>query len=279
MVLRCRSLPLTVPALAAWLWLGSAAAQTPAEDGVFKQGTAALERGAFGEAIGQFEALADRGFVHADLSYDRGLAYVGRARSLQGEPGDLGRAAAGFAEALVLRPGDADAEHALEIVRTEIGRRLARGGRAPVMARPSLGRAIVTLLPENVWAAVAALGSLATAIGLALQRFAKRHSAVLGGSVTLGIGLLLLTLGSALTASARHLRHTSVAAIVVVDQARLLDEAGRPLPNGRAETDAIPEGAEVYVTEHRGGLSRVEWGNSEGWVVAGQVRELGPVQP
>ncbi len=279
MAARRRPLPLLLPALAAALWLGAAVAQGPAERQVFSAGTAALERGAFGEAIGQFESLADRGFVHADVSYNRGLAYVGRARSLQSEPGDLGRAAAAFAETLVLRPGDAEAERALELVRTEVGRRLSRSGRAPMMARPSLGRAVVTLLPENVWAIVAALGALGTAIGLALRRFSKRHGAVLGGSVTLGIGLLLLTLGSVLTASARQLRHTSVPAIVVVDQARLLDEAGRPLPSGRAESDAIPEGAEVYVTEHRGGLSRVEWGNSEGWVVAGQVRELGPVQP
>ena len=98
---------------------------TPSE--TFERGTAALERGAYGEAIAELESLADRGFVHADASFNRGLAYVGRARSLQAEPGDLGRAAAALSETLALRPDDEEAEQALFAVRSEIGRRLSRG--------------------------------------------------------------------------------------------------------------------------------------------------------
>ena len=60
----------------------------------FKTASAALERGAYAEAIDRFEALADRGFQHPDASFDRALAYSGRAQSLQAAPGDLGRAAA-----------------------------------------------------------------------------------------------------------------------------------------------------------------------------------------
>jgi hypothetical protein len=40
------------------------------------------------------------------------------------------------------------------------------------------------------------------------------------------------------------------------------------------EADTVPEGAPVHITERRGGLLRIVWGNAEGWVLAGQVREL-----
>jgi hypothetical protein len=146
------------------------------------------------------------------------------------------------------------------------------------MARPSLGRAIVTLASENVWAAIAALGSVAAAAGLALQRFSARYNARLAGSIALGVGLLLLVLGAALLASASYLRRTTTPAIVVVEQARMLDEHGRQVAAAAGEADSVPEGAEVYVTERRGGLSRIVWGSSEGWLIAGQIRELGIVR-
>jgi hypothetical protein len=265
-------------ALAALLLAQPLAGQTSAEQ-TFTRGTRALERGAYSEAIAELESLSDRGFVHPDASYNRGLAYVGRARSLQAEPGDLGRAAAALEEAAFLRAGDAEAEQALDVVRSEIARRLSRGGRAPVMARPSLGRAVATLVSESVWAAVAALGSVAAAVGLALQRFSTRYSARLSGSVALGVGLLLLVLGAALLASAGHLRRTSTPAVVVVERARILDEQGRPIAARPGEADTVPEGALVHVSERRGGLSRMVWGSSEGWLIAGQMRELGAVRP
>ena len=43
----------------------------------------AEERGDYAAAIDVFEALADRGFVHPDASYDRGLAYALRARAME----------------------------------------------------------------------------------------------------------------------------------------------------------------------------------------------------
>lgn len=240
----------------------------------FRAGVTALERGAYGEAIDRFEALADRGFQHPDASFNLALAYAGRARSLQAKPGDLGRAAAALEETLLLRPRDVDAEHALEIVREEIARRHARRGNAPMMARPSLGRAVTALLPENVWAAIGAVGSLATALGLALRRFGRRRHAELAGGVLIGVGSLLLAAGTSLALAARHLRLTTTPAVVVASEARLLDESGRPLAVQQGEAELIPEGARVWVTDRRGGLSRVEWGSTEGYVVAGQLREL-----
>ena len=242
----------------------------------FAAANQALKRGAFTEAIDTLELLADRGFVHPDASFNRAVAYVGRARSSSAAPGDLGRAAAALSEVLLLRPDDEEADTGLARIRAEISRRHAREGTAPVMARASLGRAVSSLLDENTWAKVALLGSLLLTVGLGLRRFVSRTSAQLAGAVGIGLGALLLVSGAGLTAGARHFRLTSSPAVIVADEARLLDETGKPLPqrSGTADSVTIPEGASVYVLERRPALFRVEWGSGEGWLTPGQVRIL-----
>jgi len=256
--------------------LGTAHADSPATPAPeFGLAVKAIDDGAFGEAIDQLELLADRGFVHPDASFDRAVAYIGRARSPQRQPGDLGRAAAALAETLALRPDDRDAQSALDAVRQELGRSRARKGGAPLIARPRLVRAIVGLLPESAWGALAALGSLSLAWGLALRLLLRRTGTEVPGALGIGVGGLLLCLGGGLGAGARHFRRTSTLAVVVVPEARLLDESGRPLPvRPNGEGSVAPEGAEMYVTERRGGLDHVEWGTTDGWVIAGQVREV-----
>ncbi len=252
----------------------SAASSDSAHD--FAAANQALKRGAFTEAIDTLELLADRGFVHPDASFDRAVAYVGRARSSSAAPGDLGRAAAALSEVLLLRPDDDEADTGLARIRAEISRRHAREGTAPVMARASLGRAVSSLLDENTWAKVALLGSLLLTLGLGLRRFVKRTSAELAGAIGIGLGALLLVSGAGLTAGARHFRLTSSPAVIVAEEARLLDESGKPLPqrSGTADSVTIPEGATVYVLERRPALLRVEWGSGEGWLTPGQLRIL-----
>jgi hypothetical protein len=252
----------------------ASAAPSDAQD--FATANQALQRGAFTEAIDTLELLADRGFVHPDASFNRAVAYVGRARSSAAAPGDLGRAAAALSEVLVLRPDDEEADNDLARVRAEISRRHVREGAAPVMARPSLGRAVTSLLDENVWDFVALVGSLLLTLGLGLRRFVRATSAGLAGAVAIGVGSLSLLGGAGLAAGARHFRLTSSPAVIVADEARLLDESGKPLPqrSGAADSVVIPEGASVYVLERRPALFRVEWGSSEGWLTPGQVRIL-----
>jgi tetratricopeptide (TPR) repeat protein len=242
----------------------------------FSAASEALKRGAYTEAIDTLELLADRGFVHPDASFNRAVAYVERARSSTAAPGDLGRAAAALSEVLELRPDDDEAEAGLARIRAEISRRHSREGVAPVMARPSLSRAATSLLDENVWAALALLGSLLLTLGLALRRFVHSTSARLAGAIGIGLGTVLLGGGAALAAGARHFRLTSSPAVVVTEEARLLDESGKPLPQKRGAADSVtvPEGATVYVLERRPSFYRVEWGSSEGWVTPGQVRIL-----
>ncbi|HTQ04858.1 MAG TPA: hypothetical protein VMI54_13425 [Polyangiaceae bacterium] len=269
---RGSSLVLTALVVACAL-AGTASADATHDE--FDAGVAALDRGAFGDAIDHFELLADRGFVHPDASFDRAVAYLGRARSPQKQPGDLGRAAAALAETLALRPDDRQAESALDAVRSEIGRQRARTGASPLVARPRLVRALVGLLPEQAWGVLGALGSASLAWGLALRLFVKRVTTEVPGALAIGIGALLLCSGGGLALGARHFRRTSTLAVVVVPEARLLDDAGRPLPvTTNGDGNVVPEGAEVYVLERHGGLDRVEWGSTDGYVVAGQVREV-----
>jgi len=240
----------------------------------FAAGVSAIERGAWDEAIDELEALADRGFVHPDASYDRAGAYVERARTPRSRAGDLGRAAAGLAECLQLRPGDDAARVALDKVREEIARRRARTGRDPVVIRPSLGRAAVGLLPEDFWAGAAAFGSLALTLGLLVRRAVRHGGAHLGGGIAAAVGFVVLLVFGGLAAAARAERTTSQPAVVVVPEARVLDERGVPVPGSAVAHGEIPEGASVEIVERRGNLVRVEWGDAEAWVGATQVRVI-----
>lgn len=264
-----------VPLLLALAVLTSPWLAHASDDGGFREAVQAIEQGAYGDAIDRLELMADRGVVHPDVSFNRAVAYLGRARSTQKKAGDLGRAAAGFAETLELRSNDAEAERALEAVRSELSRAQARKGGAPLFARPRLARALVGLAPESVWGGLAVVGSFVLSLGLVLRLLVRRAGAVVPGSLAIGIGSLLLLVGGALTAGARSFRKTSTPAVVVASEARLLDEAGRPLPVTRSgEGSVAPEGAELHVLEHQGGLARIEWGGTIAWVVRGQLREL-----
>ena len=276
--MRCFLLVLLASLLAPLLALGDARALPGPTDSErdFSAASQALKRGAYTEAIDTLELLADRGFVHPDASFNRAVAYVERARSSAASPGDLGRAAAALSEVLLLRPSDDQAEVGLSRIRAEISRRHAREGTAPVMARDSLGRAATSLFDENVWAYLALGGSLLLTLGLGLRRFVQRTSAALAGAIGIGLGAVMLIAGAGLTAGARHFRLSSSPAVIVADEARLLDESGKPLPQKRGAVDSVtvPEGATVYVLERRPTLYRVEWGSGEGWLTPGQVRIL-----
>jgi hypothetical protein len=242
---------------------------------LFREGVAALARGAHDEAIDDFELLADRGFVHPDASYDRGVAYARRALS-GSHTGDLGRAAAAFSETLLLRPADESAGAALDAVRAEIGRRRAREGATLVNERKSVSRALVDLLAEDTWAIGAAVASALLTISLAAWLLVQRAALRLAATTSACVAAALLVIFGGFTARARYYRHTSEPAVVVSSEARLLDETGAPLArNGRApDVLAIPEGERVDILERRATLVKVEWGTSEGWVTSGQLRTL-----
>lgn len=264
---RARSL-LALPAiLLIACFAATARAESPEE--LFKKGADALHRGEYGAAIDAFEALADQGFVHPDASYDRGLAYVMRVKAHADRPGDLGRAAAGFEEALLLRPDDEEADRALDQVRAEVTRRRAKKSRDAVDVRPTLDRLIVGLASEQAWGIAALVSSLLLAVGLVLRRRAGR--AHVAGSVLAPTALVALLILAPLTMGARHLRLTTRPGVVVVSEISLTDEDGRARGG-----DPVPEAAAVETSERRGSLIHVRWGAAEGWVPTASVRLIGP---
>ena len=249
-----------------------ARAETPEQS--YAAARASLTRGAANEAIDRLELLADQGVVNADASLLRAAAYLARADGSGAQPGDLGRAAAALSETLLLRPDDAQAERGLDAVQAEIARRKAKQQES-VAVRPRLSRAIAALLPEQLWATLAALCSLAVALGVVMRRLAKRPLARLTGTVAISVGSALTVVFGAGAYAAEQFRVTSQAAVVVVPEARLTNEVGRPLPYKRGgDTTSVPEGASVYVSERRDGRCLVEWGTTDGWLSLSEVRVL-----
>jgi hypothetical protein len=257
-----------------FLLLAALPAHALAPDREYQAALDALAKGADNDAIDRLELLADQGVISADASLARAAAYLARADGPSAQPGDLGRAAAALSEALLLRPGDAQAERGLEAVQAEIARRHSKQ-RESVVVRPRLGRALVALLTEQVWAALAVLSSLAVALGVVTRRLGKTPLARLTGLVAIGVGALLMLGFGAGAYAAEQFRVTSRPAVIVVPEARLTNETGRPLPFKRgADTTTVPEGATVYVREQREGRCLVEWGSTDGWLRLSEVRIL-----
>jgi hypothetical protein len=248
-----------------------AAAEEASNEQLFQGAADSIAAGAFDDAIDRLELLADRGFVHPNASFDRGMAYSGRGLSPRARPGDLGRAAAALAETLVFRPDDEQADAALDRVRHEIVRRRSRAGAKEIDLKPSLGLAVVGLLDENTWAVLAALGSLALSVGLLVRLSTSGARARLSGVIAGSLGALVLTVGSSGAAFAHYARVAYRPAVVVVDEMRLTDESGVTISGVGS---VVPEGASVLVVEQRGTRARVEWGTISGWVSLGQIRIL-----
>jgi hypothetical protein len=257
-------------ALAAGLSVIAAPAPAAADErrSLFEHATAALEKGEYQTAIDEFEALADRGFNHPNASFNRGLAYVARVRAQGDRPGDLGRAAAAFEEALLQQPGDAEADKALDLVRAEVTRRRSRAHKAEVDARPTLDRMIVHLASETTWAILALLASAAFTAGLALRR-RRSGPAHVAGSVLAPAAFVALAAFVPLAWGSRWLAANTRPAVVVAPEAALTNDRGNRLPG-----PSIPEAAAVEVAERREGLVRVRWGATEGWIPSSSVRLL-----
>lgn len=285
----------TLPLLATLFASSPSFAQTPdTDEALYTKATTALQAGEYGAAIDTFEALADRGYLHPDASYNRGLAYLTRIRAKAEKPGDLGRAAAAFEETLRLRDNDVQADAALDLVRAEVTRRRSRKGGATMDVRPTLDRVVAGLLSDRAWTLASLFASLLLAIGILLRRFdrldkapskeddtrpaasvvapkatAPAHPLHVTGSILVAVGLVALLALVPIAWHARALRLTTRAGVVVATEAHLTDDTGRALGG-----DPLPEAAAVEVGERRPGIVHVRWGATEGWLPATSVRVL-----
>src|SRR5262249_51162532 len=102
-------------------------------------------------------------------------------------------------------------------------------------------------------------------VGLAL-RFARGGVPRLTGAVACSLGALALGAFAGAAALARTYRTDRPGAVVVVPEARLVDERGIP-----TKAPAVPEAARVDVLERKGALVRVRWGKDEGWTPGSNV--------
>jgi len=272
---------LSFAALAAFVALASgsvslaAPSDAPSEDDTLFEGAVArLSEGKPGEAIADFEALADHGVVDATVSFDRGLAYVARVRVGGEQAGDLGQAAQGFVEARQLtdnRSLASEATRAIGLVRAEVGRRRVRAGE-PVEFDPglALGPSFLRLLPEDAWALLAVTGSIVLGLALVVWRAAGERRSRIAALVTAAVAAVLLVAGTVTTFAARHLRVSSTHGVIVSAGARPTDERGLVIANAAV----VPEAAEVEILGHRSGWAQVRWGNVVAWIPAGSVRAV-----
>ncbi len=253
-------------------------AQAGAEtvDQLFAASVRAIEQGAPSDAIARLELLADRGVTHPDASFNRGVAYLSRARSQTAAPGDYGRAVAGFTEALTLRPGDTSAAQALTTARAELEKQRARTGASTSTESPALSSAVVALLSEQAWAALALAASLLATLGLALVALTRRGSPErpasawrLTGAVLAGVGALVLASTATGAWLAHRQRTTESIAVVVAHNARRVDEEGR-----LASGPPIAEGTTLRVLETKGQLSLVRSGQSTTWLRSRDLRTI-----
>lgn len=223
----------------------------------------------YGEAIRQAEAAADKGIVDADLSFNRGLSYLRRAETSAAVPGDLAQAAAGFAEALELQPGDAEAERGLEQARLLIAQDRPQTGTTTDSSNLGIFERVLQVLPPFVLAVVAGLGSLTLSIGLWLFSSPLPSRKVPGGIFSL-VGALLL-LPSLLLAGLRHVVfHEAQVAVVVADGAEVVDTSGKRIV-GRL---AYRKGTLLHLGPAQGALVPLLNFGEEGFIPIERVRFL-----
>ncbi|MCC6521235.1 MAG: BatD family protein [Polyangiaceae bacterium] len=244
---------------------GAARADAPEE---FQKGVEALAAGRFEDAVDRYERLADRGFVHPDASYNRGLAYVARIRAGADKPGDLGRAAAAFEETLLMRADDEAADRALELVHAEVARRRGRRGKDSVTVRPTLDRVLAGLAPERTWGIAAGVAGALLGLGILLRRRPKGPVHVAGVLLIPTAFVAAASLG-ALYFGARNLRLHVRQGVVVMREAHMSDANGTALGG-----EAVPEAAHVELGEQADKLVHARWGSTDGWLPVSAVRVL-----
>ncbi len=265
---------LCAPLFVALLAVSSTAAadesadQKSQSEAIFGRASDALAKSDAKKAIAELEILADRGFLHPDVSYERGIAYAMRARTSAALPGDLGRAAAGFEEASRLDPTDADASRALDLVRAEVARKRSRQDKSDTIVRPTLDRVVAKQFSATSWSIAAIVASALMSIGVLLRSRPTGFMHV-AGTLLAPISLIALLGLLPLAYFSRQLEETTRSGVIIVTEAALQDENG-----ANTDSPAIPEATLVELSERRGDNVLVRWGSYEGWLPHEAVRPL-----
>ncbi len=229
-----------------------------------------------GEAIDKLELLADRGTLNATTSFDRGRAYAERVRTGHEEPGDLGRAVHGFEEARELSHSGAiydNATRALEVLRGDIARRRARSGDPVEMDELSLGRSLVRLLPQDVWAFLAIACSVTLTIALTARRRVKTTRTRTALATIAAISLPVTIASAGLVWGARYDRVYLREGIVVGVNVKPADVRHITIPG----KSPIAEGTRVRTLETDDGYVHIRASSLNAWIPENQVLPLAKV--
>jgi len=182
---------------------------------------------------------------------------------------------AALEETIILRPSDTQAEATLERVQSELSRERSRRGAQSLLVRPSIGRALVRLLPENFWTASAMAASGFCTLGLLAawlassprRRFVGKVMASISGAFGMLSGIMLI--------AAVQTRHTVNIGVVTASEARLRDATGVPVPVSVVhDTTSIPEGALVDISRTNDRYAEILWGETKAWVQVSDLQVL-----
>jgi hypothetical protein len=232
----------------------------------------AIKEGRLDDAIALLEQMGDQGTVGSSLAFDRGIAYALRARSGRGLPGDYGRAAHAFEEALRRDPHDSEARRVLDEIRREIAARDAQAkGKAEELAAQPAYRAVLVALPGNAWAGLAIVASLVLSAALAMRpRFVRGLR--LAASTTAIVAAVVTIAASGMALGARWLRKTVREAVVVAPHA-----TATPVEEG--SLIELDEGQRVDVLEQRATSTMIRTEKGVGWAPRDALRPLPPYRP
>jgi len=165
----------------------------------------------------------------------------------------------------------ADAESALAMVRSEVGKRKAREGvTVDVEQHASPWRTLTRSLGENTWTAIAIAASFALGASLFIRWLARGSRARAGAAIGIAVSVPVMILTAALARSARHDRLYLREGIIVSPAARPSDSHGVVLP----QATPLPEAARVEIVEENGAWTEFRWGSLEAWVPAQTLRPL-----
>lgn len=218
-------------------------------DQVLARSAEDLNQGRPSEAIRTLEAVADRGASHPELSFNRGIGYLRRAKTPAAQPGDLGQAAAAFAEVLGFRPNDAEAERGLLEAQLLVAKKKSQADTSSENHSLGLLERVLLRISPLVLLFIGGAGSLVLCAAIFLRRSSLENRRV-AGSIAALVGALLLIPACGLFFVRSALFDDARVGVVISNSAQLIDSGGarmkRHLP--------LREGTIVYVKSSTSGL-------------------------
>lgn len=230
----------------------------------FARANAAYARGAYEQAVDEYQTLIDARVADPAVTYNLASAHA--------RQGHYGQAIRYYERTLLLAPGDDSAEQALKLVRDALGEQQARErGEAIVAERPPLSSALFAGLHADTWAWLLLVSSwLACGAVLAMAR-ARAEAQRIALGITSSVFFVLGAISGFGLWAKSDFGAEGTRAIVIQDRAALRegpDEAAR-MASELSEGEAV----RILATDSRFAHIRLGRGG-EGFVAKAAVGEI-----